>query len=118
MATRFELVLEDDKVCFVLRAADGKLLLQGVGGGRGKITAQNEILHVRRALQSPEHLVPHQAQDGTHFFVVKEDSGEVLARSPHVASASQLAALTQQIVTAAASAPIVDLTKRPRATTS
>ena len=117
MATRFELVSEQDKVCFLLRAADGTVLLQSVGTGGGKITAQNEILHVRRAMKAPEHLIPHEAHDGSHFFVLKEDSGNVLARSPHVASAPQLSALARQILDAAAAAPIVDLTKRPRAAT-
>ena len=42
MATRFELVWEQDKVCFLLRAADGTVLLQSVGTGGGKITTQNE----------------------------------------------------------------------------
>lgn len=117
MANRFELVFENDKVCFLLRGADGKELLRGVGAG-GKITAQNEILHVRRALQSSEHLIPHQAQNGSHFLVVKEDNGNVLARSASVATVDQLAALTRQLIEVAAVAPIVDLTKRPRATTS
>ena len=118
MTTRFELVSEQDKVCFQLRDPDGAVLLHSVGGGGGKITAQNEILHVRRALKAPEHLVPHQAQDGSHFFTLKEDSGEVLAKSLHVPSAAALAALTRKIVEAAATAPIVDLTKRPRAATN
>lgn len=115
MATRFELVWKQDKVCFLLRAADGTVLLQSVGTGGGKITTQNDILHVRRALQRPEHLITHQGRDGSHFFVVKEDSGEVIARSPHVGSAAQLSDMAHQILAVASYAPIVDLAKRPRA---
>lgn len=115
MATRFELVSEQDKVCFQMRGADGQVLLHGVGGG-GKITVQNEILHLRRALQAPAHLIPHQTRDGAHFFVVKEDGGNVLARSAPVPTPARLAELANAIV-AGAKAPIVDLTRHPRAAT-
>lgn len=112
MATnRFELTQEHDHVIFHLRTPEGKTLLTGLGS-KSKIMVQNEIMHVRNSLRDPSHLVPHQATDGSHWFVLKDVDGSVLAKSPHVATAAELEDLRIRILAVAASAPIVDFTKR------
>jgi hypothetical protein len=111
MANRLELVAEHDQVFFQLRTAGGEVLLKSLGS-RSKIMTQNEILHLRRALQDPSHLVNHQAADGSHFLVIKDKDGSVLAKSPHVSSLQTLQELTHQVIALCPSAPIVDLTKR------
>jgi hypothetical protein len=111
MAIRFELVTEQDRVYFQLQKPTGPLLLKSLGS-KSKIMTQNEIAHLRATLQEPSHLVPHEAADGTRFLVVKDKDGSVLAKSPHVPDASSMAALRQEILQAANTASIVDLTKR------
>ncbi len=110
MATRFELVLEQDKYTFQLRTSDGRVLLKGLGSP-SKIMTQNEILHVRSALRDPQHLVPHHDGD-RHFVVVKDTDGSVLARSPQFATEGELTDLMPQILAVTGAAPIVDLSKR------
>jgi uncharacterized protein YegP (UPF0339 family) len=110
MATRFELVLDHEKFRFVLRAADGQVLLNGLPG-TSKIMVQNDILHLRSALRDGANLVPHRAADGSCFLTVKDKDGAVLARSPQVATDAALAEMAQAIPALAAKAPIVDLTK-------
>lgn len=111
MATRFELVLEHDKFNFHLRLPDGPALLTGLTSN-SKIMTQNEVAHVRTALRDPACIVPHQTSDGRHFLVVKDKDGSVLAKSPTVGSSTELEALTAKIVAAAATAAVVDLSKR------
>lgn len=117
MATRFELVAEDDQVHFQLRGADGSVLVKDVGGSSGRIGAQNGILHLRRAVQDPTHMVEHRGKDGSRFLVIKEANGDVIARSAHVDSPERLAALAREIPIAAANAPIIDLTRQRRSAT-
>lgn len=111
MANRFELTVDHDQIFFQLRAATGEVLLRSLGSN-SKIMTQNEILHLRRALQSPQQLVNHQAADGSHFLVVKDKDGSVLAKSPHVDNLAHLRELTDKVLAIYAGAPIVDLTKR------
>lgn len=108
--TRFELVLDHGTPTFQLRTPTGQVLLSGLGS-KSKIMVQNEILHVRSALRDPTRLVPHQAPDGTHWVVLKDEDGSVLAKSPHVPSQTALQELTTQVFAVAASAPILDRTK-------
>jgi hypothetical protein len=108
--TRFELILDHDKVTFHLRTADGQVLLTGLGA-KSKIMVQNEILHVRKALRDPSHLVPHEGRDGSHWIVVKDLDGSVLAKTPHVETAAAANDLIARILALAPAAPIVDLTK-------
>jgi hypothetical protein len=114
MANRFELVVEHDQVFFQLRAASGEVLLRSLGSS-SKIMTQNEVLHLRRALQDPSHLHNHQGADGSHFVVIKEENGTVLAKSPHVSSLQHLEELTRTVLAICQKAPIVDLTKRVHA---
>ncbi|HEX5051560.1 MAG TPA: hypothetical protein VFZ65_07310 [Planctomycetota bacterium] len=112
MATRFELLLEPSgKFHFLLRSPDGGVLLRSLAGD-SKIMSQNELLHARNALRDDSRLVPHEAEDGSHFLVVKDRDGSVLARSPSVGSAAELEAMTDQIRAAGQGAPVIDLTKR------
>ena len=110
-ATRFELVLDHDKMTFQLRTGDGQTLLTGLGG-TSKIMLQNDILHVRRAITDPTHVVDHVGKDGTHWVTVKDHDGSVLAKSPHVSNAGEVAIIKARILELAPAAPIVDLTKR------
>jgi uncharacterized protein YegP (UPF0339 family) len=115
MATRFEVTLEaPDHFCFVLRSATGEVLLTGLSG-TSKIMVQNEIQHARKAVREPERIVPHEADDGAHFLVLKDQDGSVLAKSPRLDSASGLEALATSIRTSAENAPVLDLTKRSAA---
>lgn len=109
--TRFELVSDHDHLTFNLRTAEGQVLLTGLGA-KSKIMVQNEVLHVRNSLRDPSHLVAHEAPDGSHWFVLKDADGSVLARSPHVTTKAALDELRLRILAVAASAPIVDLIKR------
>jgi hypothetical protein len=110
-STRFEIVPDRDQLTFHLRTAEGLTLLTGLGGS-SKIMLQNEILHVRRALRDPTHLIRHQDADGSHWIVVKDLDGSVLAKSPHVPSAAALDEVVDRVLQVAATAPIVDLSKR------
>jgi len=110
MAMRFEVLHEDDVFFFQLRTAEGDVILRSLDSP-SKIMTQNEILHLRSSLQDGSRLVPHTSADGEHFVVVKDADGSVLAKSVRVATEQELQALREQVV-AAATAPIVDLTKR------
>lgn len=110
MATRYEVLLEQgDTFYFQLRTDDGRVILKSLGSP-SKIMTQNEILHLRNSLRDTSRLISHDT-DGEHFLVVKDRDGSVLAKSPRVDSSGALRELTQEI-TAAAAAPIVDLSKR------
>lgn len=112
MATRFELVLDDaGKVHFQLRSPEGEILLRSVGCD-GKIKAQTGVLHVRSALRDPDRSGPQSEADGSHFVVVKEGDGSLLARSVRVADAAGATALLERIRSISDTAPIIDLTKR------
>lgn len=113
MATRFEVVLEhDDTFFFQLRTADGNVALRSLASN-SKIMTQNEILHLRKAMQDESLLVPHVGADDSHFLVIKDQDGSVLARSSKTRSAAELKELTQTIRDASHS-PIIDLTKKHR----
>jgi hypothetical protein len=94
----------------VLRAADGSILLKSLPGP-SKIMVQNDILHARKALKEPGHLVPHQTASGARFAVVKDQDGTVLAKSRRVAGATELEALMANILQAATAPAVVDLSK-------
>ncbi|MCA8949133.1 MAG: hypothetical protein KDE27_06510 [Planctomycetes bacterium] len=111
MTTRFELVADDrGRISYCLVDNTGNVLLQGLPC-RGKIDAQTEVLHTRKALDS-EHLVPHQDGEGMHFVVLKDDEGNVLGRSPHVASSHELGAMVNEICAAGPRAAMIDQTRR------
>jgi len=112
MATRFEIVHEHDTFLFQLRTADGEVVLRSLGSP-SKIMTQNEILHLRSAIRDESHFVPHVADDGTHFLVLKDKDGSVLAKTDHVGSAAVLDQLKETII-AAGAAPMIDLTKKHR----
>tara|TARA_R110002072_G_scaffold4174_5_gene29510 strand:- start:13350 stop:13706 length:357 start_codon:yes stop_codon:yes gene_type:complete len=109
MVTRFELVHEHNDYIFQLRTKDGDVVLRGLGSD-SKIMTQNELLHLRRAVKDESHLVPHVSDDGSHFLIIKDSDGSVLARSSKTNSKSEFEALTKVIVDAI-DAPIIDLTK-------
>lgn len=110
MATRFELVLEhEDTFLFQLRTKDGDVVLRGLGSN-SKIMTQNELLHLRRAVKDETHLVPHVGDDSSHFLIIKDQDGSVLARSSKTKSKPELDALTAFIVESIGS-PMIDLTK-------
>ncbi|HEB53695.1 MAG TPA: hypothetical protein ENI87_10625 [bacterium] len=94
---------------FQLRTGDGEVILRGLGT-TSKIMTQNEILHARNSLREEERLVPHQADDGKWFAVLKDRDGSVLARSPRVEGREQLEALVERLQRHAG-APMVDLSK-------
>jgi hypothetical protein len=108
---RFEIVRERDQLTFHLRTVEGMTLLNGLAES-SKIMLQNEILHLRRALREPSQVVRHQGSDGSHWIVVKDQDGSVLAKSPHVPSAAALDEVVERVLAVAPSAPIVDLSKR------
>ena len=111
MATRFELVLEhEDTFIFQLRTNDGDIVLRGLGSN-SKIMTQNELLHLRKAVKDNSQLVPHVGSDDSHFLIIKDGDGSVLARSSKMKSKPELDRLTEFIMEAADS-PIIDLTKR------
>lgn len=112
MSIRFELVQDpNSKFHFQLRAEDGSVMLLGLPCDN-KLAAQNELQHTRSSLRLPERVVEHTGHDQTKFIVIKDEDGSVLARSPHVPSASQLTVLVESIRGAASGAPLVDLCKR------
>ena len=113
MTTRFELVVDHDQTFFQLRETAGGVLLRSLGS-RGKITSQNEILHLRRALRDPAQLVPHKAPDGSCFVVVKDLDGTVLARSPQLPDQPALDRLITKVMATYDKASVVDCTKRPQ----
>lgn len=111
MVTRIEVVLEhDDAFFFQIRTADGDVVLRSLGSP-SKIMTQNEILHLRSAVRNDSHWIPHEADDGSHFFVLKDKDGSVLAKTSRAKSADELEQL-KQIIVAAGSAPMLDLTKQ------
>lgn len=111
MNKRFELICRaDGKFLFQLRGDDGNVLLSSHTCD-SKIMAQSEVLQARNSLRDVDRLVAEQAGDGTHYYVVKDRKGSVLAKSPVTASADEFAGLSSAIRTAAQNAPLVDLTK-------
>ena len=119
MAARFEIVqAPEGKFLFQLRGTDGSVLLNGLTCD-SKIMAQNEVLHARNSLRDDTRLVEHSADDGTSFFVIKDRNGSAIARSAHVGSSNELAALIELVRSTAQHAPLVDLAKRkPLGTTN
>lgn len=111
MVTRLEVVLEhDDTFFFQLRTVDGDVVLRSLGSP-SKIMTQNEILHLRSAIRDDSHWIPHEADDGSHFFVLKDKDGSVLAKSSRTKTAEELEQL-KQVIVAAGGAPMIDLTKK------
>lgn len=111
MAARFEVVLDGGgRFHFQLCAPDGDVLLTSLPEA-SKIMVQNSVLNARNSLRDPERMVAHNAEDG-HFGVLKDRHGEVLARTPRVASAEALEELLERVRVAGTSAPLVDRTKR------
>ncbi len=113
-STRFEIVPDRDHLTFHLRTTEGQTLLTGLGSN-SKVMLQNEILHARKALRDPTHVVKHRGNDGSHWIVVKDLDGSVLAKSPHVPSEAALDEVIERVLAVAATAPIVDLSKRAHA---
>jgi hypothetical protein len=113
-STRFEIVPDRDQFVFHLRTTDGQTLLTGLATS-SKIMLQNEILHARKALRDPSHVVKHVGTDGAHWIVVKDLDGSVLAKSPHLPSVTALDEVIDRVLAVAATAPIVDLSKRAHA---
>ncbi|MCR9246241.1 MAG: hypothetical protein NXI31_14515 [bacterium] len=110
MTTRFQLFADDrGRVSYCLTDDSGEVLLQGLPC-RGKIAAQTEVMHTRNVL-SNDHLVPHRDDDGRHFVVLKDDDGNVLGRSRHVASPNELGAIVREICTAGPGAAVIDQTR-------
>jgi len=113
MATRFEVIhTDDDTFSFQLRNADGEVVVRSLGSS-SKIMTQNELLHLRSAIRSSTELIWHTAPDGSHFFVVKDKDGSVLAKSMKKRSRDELDTIQHQLVEAE-SAPMIDLCKRSR----
>lgn len=111
MVTRFELNQDDaGRFGFVLRHQDGEVLLAGLMGD-SKVMAQNDVLHARSAIREASRFVPHQGSDGSHFAVLKDKDGSVLARTRHFDSASTLQDAIASIA-ACVDAPLLDLTRR------
>ena len=93
MNARFELSVDPNgRHTFSLRGDDGATLLHGLKG-EDRIRVGIDILHVRRAVRELRNFVAHRAPDGV-FVVLKNASGEVLAKSPHL-PAPALKALVQ-----------------------
>lgn len=112
MAARYEVVLDDDgRFRFQLLSADGEVLLTSLPEG-SKIMVQNSVLNARNSVRDPDRMVAHEAEDGTHFGVLKDRHGEALARTPRVASPQALDQLLERLTAAGANAPLVDRTKR------
>jgi len=113
MVTRFEVVLEhDDTFFFQLRTADGEVVLRSLGSP-SKIMTQNELLHLRTAIRDDSRWINHEARDGSHFVVIKDKDGSVLARSYQTKSPRELDEAKRLIVDAG-TAPVVDLSRRRR----
>ncbi len=118
MASRFELVADGNgKIHFVLRGPDGTALLES-RACESKIMAQNAVLHARSALKVEASLAEQSTSDGKHALVLTDKDGSTLARSAIHATPAALGAIRASILTIAAAAPIVDLTKRNAASVS
>ncbi|MCA8963282.1 MAG: hypothetical protein H6838_12080 [Planctomycetes bacterium] len=112
MAARFEVVLDDaGRFSFQLCAPEGDVLLTSLPEA-SKIMVQSGVLNARNSLRDPDRMVAHNAEDGSHFAVLKDRHGEVLARTSRVASAEALEQLLETVRTLGATAPLVDRTKR------
>ena len=114
MNARFELV-SDDPGRFFFRLLDrtGRLLLTGLPC-EGKIAAQSEVLHARNSIRAADRFVSHRADDGSHFVVLKDKDGSVLAKSATMATEAELTALIAQATALGGAAPLVDLTRPAR----
>lgn len=114
MATRFEITLtEEGSFRFQLRAGSGDLLLRGATSS-SKIMTQNRILHLRSALRDPARFEAHRNVDGSSFVIVRDNDGSALARSRPATDEATRREL-ELTLTAAAEAPMIDLTKHHRA---
>jgi len=110
MSTRFNLLCDEQgRISFCLVDGEGDVLLQGLPC-RGKVAAQTEIMRTRKSLRAPDQLIPHESQAGEHFVVVKNNDGDVIARSRRVGTPGELAQLVEVIRSTGADAVIVDQT--------
>jgi uncharacterized protein YegP (UPF0339 family) len=104
MEARFE-VMSDEQghYSFALKGKDGATLLLGMKSN-DRVAMGIDVVHVRRAVRNSRHFVPHQASDGA-FVVLKDTTGEVLAKSPRVPPAT----LKALVATIQEMAPIANI---------
>lgn len=112
MAPKFEIVQDETgKFAFHFKDGIGQVQLSSLTYS-GKISAQTDIARVRRWLGDDERVVRHARPNGEFFFTVKNDSGEVVARSAMASSESHLEELVQNVRSEADKAALVDHTRK------
>lgn len=114
MTPKFEIVQENTgKFAFHLKDNGGQVQLSSLSYS-GKISAQTDVARVRKWIDDDHRVVRHARPSGEFFFVVKNDDGEVVARSVMAQSESHLEELVQQVRSQAATAALLDHTSKAR----
>lgn len=112
MAPKFEIVQDDSgKFSFQYKDKGGQVQFSSLAY-TGKISAQTDVARVRKWLADDQRVVRHSRPNGEFFFTVKNDSGEVVARSIATASESHLEELVQQVRGEAHTAALLDTTSK------
>src|SRR5262245_26983041 len=97
MTARFEIVQDDhDRFRFRLLDEEEHVLLMGLPHPE-KVTAQNDVLHVRQSIAERRRFVHQHTYDGGHFAVLKDANGKVIARSCRVADHDEMGRVVLRI---------------------
>jgi uncharacterized protein YegP (UPF0339 family) len=112
MTPKFEIVQDDSgKFTFHYKDKGGQVQLSSLTYS-GKISAQTDVARVRKWLADDQRVVRHTRPNGEFFFTVKNEDGEVVARSMATTSEAHLEQLVQQVRTEAHTAALLDTTSK------
>ncbi|GAB4139785.1 MAG: hypothetical protein Fur0037_06150 [Planctomycetota bacterium] len=112
MAPKFEIVQDEEgKFRFHFKDDEGQVRLRSLPF-KSKINAQTAVAKMRDLLLREEHVVRHSRPGGEFFFTVKNQNGEVVARSEFADSESRLESLVASVRESAKGAALIDLTSK------
>ncbi|HLQ36560.1 MAG TPA: hypothetical protein VK348_02075 [Planctomycetota bacterium] len=117
MTTKFEMHKDEaQRFYFSLTATDGTELLRSLPYF-SKSHARRDATHVPPMLKDEQHLHRHEMH-GKYYFVLKNDRGEMFARSLHVGSPLALDEIITEAREAAEKALLLDHTTGSRPSVS
>ncbi len=109
MPAVFELNASDEAFTFQLIHSNGDLLLTGRSCA-DKASAEQTIKDVRVGSLMSNQIAKGKAEDGQHFFVIKNGAGEVIAKSDLIASEMAFDNILHTVKDQACIAEVVDNT--------
>lgn len=113
MKAKFEIAYEPEgRFVFRFHGADSRILLEGLPS-KSKVEVQMDVQHVREALKGEGRFAMHE-KEGAHFAVLHDKNDEILARTPRLASSTELEAVLAHLHEHATHAAVIDHAKPPR----